>query len=57
MAVGTTREVPIVIDGSVAVSKRMKVTVSADHRVLDGAVAAKFLQEFKRRLESPVGVL
>jgi len=57
MAVGTTREVPVVIDGSVAVSKRMKVTVSADHRVLDGAVAAKFLQEFKRRLESPVGLL
>jgi pyruvate dehydrogenase E2 component (dihydrolipoamide acetyltransferase) len=57
MAVGTTREMAVVIDGSVAVSKRMKVTLSADHRVLDGAVAAKFLQEFKRRLEAPVGLL
>ena len=57
MAVGSIREIPVIIEGSVAASKRMKVTVSADHRVLDGAVAAKFLQEFKRRLESPVGLL
>ena len=57
MAVGSIREMPVIIEGSVAASKRMKVTVSADHRVLDGAVAAKFLQEFKRRLEAPVGLL
>ena len=57
MAVGSIREIPVIIEGSVAASKRMKVTVSADHRVLDGAVAAKFLQEFKRRIESPVGLL
>ena len=57
LAVGTIREVPVVVDGQVAVSKRMKATISADHRVLDGAVAAKFLQEVKRRLESPIGLL
>ena len=57
LAVGTIREVPVVADGEIAVSKRMKATISADHRVLDGAVAAKFMQEFKRRLESPIGLL
>jgi len=57
LAVGTIREVPVVVDGQVAVSKRMKATISADHRVLDGAVAAKFLQEVKRRLESPISLL
>ena len=57
MAVGSIRKIPVIIEGSVAASKRMKVTVSADHRVLDGAVAAKFLQEFKRRIESPVTLL
>lgn len=57
LAVGTIREVPVVADGEIAVSKRMKATISADHRVLDGAVAARFMQEFKRRLESPIGLL
>ena len=57
LAVGTIREVPVVMDGHLTVSNRMKTTISADHRVLDGAVAAKFLQEVKRRLESPIGLL
>jgi len=57
LAVGTIREVPVVVDEQVAVSKRMKATISADHRVLDGAVAAGLLQEVKRRLESPIGLL
>lgn len=57
LAIGTVREVPIVSDREVAVSNRMKATLSADHRVLDGAVAARFLHEVKRRLESPIGLL
>ncbi|HUV04899.1 MAG TPA: dihydrolipoamide acetyltransferase family protein [Armatimonadota bacterium] len=57
LAVGTIRESPVVVDGQVAVSKRMKATISADHRVLDGAVAAEFLNEVKRRLESPISLL
>lgn len=57
LAIGTIKEMPVVIDEQIAVSKRMKVTLSADHRVLDGAVAAKFLQEVKRRLESPISLL
>lgn len=57
LAVGTIRDVPVVADGAIGISKLMKATVSADHRVLDGAVAARFLQEVKRRLESPIGLL
>ena len=57
LAVGTIREVPVVVNGQVAVSKRMKATISADHRVLDGAVAARFLQEVKHHLESPISLL
>ncbi|MHB1001637.1 MAG: dihydrolipoamide acetyltransferase family protein [Armatimonadota bacterium] len=57
LAVGTIREIPIVINDQITVSKRMKATLSADHRVLDGAVAAKFMQDVKRRLESPISLL
>jgi pyruvate dehydrogenase E2 component (dihydrolipoamide acetyltransferase) len=35
----------------------MKITMSSDHRVIDGAVAAQFLQEVRRRLENPISVL
>lgn len=57
LAVGTIRDEPVVLDGQVAVSKRMKLTISIDHRVLDGADAAKFMQEVKHQLESPIGLL
>jgi pyruvate dehydrogenase E2 component (dihydrolipoamide acetyltransferase) len=51
LAVGSVREVPVVKDGSVAVGQRLKLTLSCDHRVVDGAAAAQFLQSFKRALE------
>jgi pyruvate dehydrogenase E2 component (dihydrolipoamide acetyltransferase) len=54
LAVGTIREIPVVADGQIRASKRMKVSLSADHRLLDGAVAARFLQLVKRHLEMPV---
>jgi pyruvate dehydrogenase E2 component (dihydrolipoamide acetyltransferase) len=57
LAVGSIRDIPVVSNDRVVPAKRMKVTLSADHRVLDGAVAAVFLQEVKRRLESPIGLL
>jgi len=57
LAVGTIREVPVVIDGAIAVSRRMKATISADHRLLDGAVVAAFLQEVRKHLESPITLL
>ncbi|MBI3732235.1 MAG: 2-oxo acid dehydrogenase subunit E2 [Chloroflexi bacterium] len=56
MAIGTAREVPIVDGGQVRVSLRMKLTLSADHRVTDGAEAARFLQEVKRLLQSPLSL-
>ena len=38
-------------------SETMKLTLSSDHRVLDGAVSARFLQELKRLLEAPMGLV
>jgi pyruvate dehydrogenase E2 component (dihydrolipoamide acetyltransferase) len=57
LAVGAVRKVPVVKDDQVAVGHRMKVTLSSDHRVVDGALAAQFLGEVRRLLESPVGLL
>lgn len=57
LAVGAIRTVPVAVDGAVAVSKRMKVTLSCDHRVLDGLTAAKFLKELKRILEHPLELI
>ena len=57
LAIGTIRETPVVASEKVSTAKRMKATMSADHRVLDGAVAARFLQEVKRGLEAPISLL
>lgn len=57
LAVGAIRQEPAVINGEVKVSNRMKVTLSCDHRVVDGATGAKFLQTLKAVLENPVSVL
>jgi pyruvate dehydrogenase E2 component (dihydrolipoamide acetyltransferase) len=57
LAVGTITPTPAVVDGQVVVRDRMKVTLSSDHRALDGAVAARFLQEVKRLLEEPFGLM
>ncbi|MEE8283310.1 MAG: dihydrolipoamide acetyltransferase family protein [candidate division NC10 bacterium] len=54
LAVGSVTARPVVVDGEVKAADRMKVTLSADHRVLDGAVAARFLQRFKLFLEQPL---
>jgi len=51
LAVGSVREIPVVKDGRVEVGQRLKLTLSCDHRVVDGAAAAQFLQSFKRMLE------
>jgi pyruvate dehydrogenase E2 component (dihydrolipoamide acetyltransferase) len=57
LAVGAVRRVPVVKDDQLAIGHRMKVTLSSDHRVVDGALAAQFLAEVRRLLESPVGLL
>ena len=57
LAVGSAKQVPVVIDGELAIGTRMKVTISADHRVTDGAEAALFLQKLKTLLENPLRLL
>lgn len=54
LAVGSVIPRPVVVNGEVKVAERMRVTLSADHRVLDGATAARFLQRFKVFLEQPL---
>jgi pyruvate dehydrogenase E2 component (dihydrolipoamide acetyltransferase) len=55
LAVGATKRVPVVQeDGSIVARQRMKVTLSCDHRVLDGAVGAQFLQTLRQVLENPL---
>ncbi len=57
LAVGSITPTPVVENGQVVVRDRMKVTLSSDHRAIDGAIAARFLQEVKRLLEEPFGLL
>jgi pyruvate dehydrogenase E2 component (dihydrolipoamide acetyltransferase) len=57
LAIGSITPTPVVSDGQVVVRDRMKVTLSSDHRAIDGATAARFLQEVKRLLEEPFGLL
>ena len=57
LAVGGTEEVPVVEDGDVVIRHRMKVTMSCDHRVIDGATGARFLQTLKMMLEEPAAIL
>ena len=46
------KDTPVVRDGTIHVAPVLKLVLGADHRVVDGAVAAQFLQEIKRILES-----
>jgi pyruvate dehydrogenase E2 component (dihydrolipoamide acetyltransferase) len=58
LAVGATKRAPVVQeDGTIVARQRMKVTLSCDHRVLDGAVGAQFLQTLKQVLENPLWML
>lgn len=57
LAVGGISQVPVVKDGQIKVGNVMKVTLSCDHRVVDGATGAAFLQTLKSLLEEPVRML
>jgi pyruvate dehydrogenase E2 component (dihydrolipoamide acetyltransferase) len=57
LAVGAGEERPVVRDGQLAVATVMSVTLSADHRVVDGAVGAEWLQAFKGYIQQPVTML
>ena len=57
LAVGSVRKVPVVTESGLGVGRRMAVTLSCDHRVMDGAMGARFLQDVKRLLEEPLRLL
>lgn len=57
MAVGGIKQTPVVKNGQIVIGNVMKVTLSCDHRVVDGAVGSAFLQTFKSLLENPIRIL
>ena len=57
LAVGAASPRPIVVDGEIAVRQVMSVTLSADHRAVDGALAAQWLAAFKKYIENPLSML
>lgn len=58
LAVGASRKIPVVLDdGTIGVGTRMKVSLSVDHRISDGAEGAQFLAYFKELIENPMRLL
>ena len=56
LAIGSIHDVPVVENGEIVPGKRMNITLSADHRVTDGAEVARYLQAVKRYLENPLTI-
>jgi pyruvate dehydrogenase E2 component (dihydrolipoamide acetyltransferase) len=57
LAVGQVRSVPVVEEDRVVPGKRLALTLSCDHRVVDGAVGASFLAELRALIEHPMRIL
>jgi len=57
LAVGGVEDTPVAVDGQVVVRPRMRITMSCDHRVIDGAQGSRFLQTLKGMLEEPTAIL
>jgi pyruvate dehydrogenase E2 component (dihydrolipoamide acetyltransferase) len=57
LAVSAVKEKPVVRNGQLAVGKTMMITVACDHRIIDGVIGARFLNEIKRFLENPASLL
>ncbi|TCS37562.1 pyruvate dehydrogenase E2 component (dihydrolipoamide acetyltransferase) [Paucimonas lemoignei] len=57
LAVGATEQRPVVVDGALAVASVMTVTLSVDHRAIDGALGAQWLAQFKQLIENPLSIL
>jgi pyruvate dehydrogenase E2 component (dihydrolipoamide acetyltransferase) len=57
LAVGSIVEKPVVQKGQITIGRTMKVTLSSDHRIIDGAIAARFLQDFKKLMENPAAIM
>ena len=55
--IGGIEDTPVVVDGQVTVRPRMRITMSCDHRVIDGAQGSRFLQTLKGMLEEPTAIL
>jgi pyruvate dehydrogenase E2 component (dihydrolipoamide acetyltransferase) len=57
LAIGSIVEKPVVQKGQIVIGSAMKVTLSSDHRIIDGALAARFLQDFKKLMENPAALM
>jgi pyruvate dehydrogenase E2 component (dihydrolipoamide acetyltransferase) len=57
LAIGGVEEKPVVVNGQLEIRQRMRVTMSCDHRAVDGATGAKFLQTVKRYIENPLSLI
>ena len=57
MAVGGTKKEAVVVGDEIQVRHRMRYTLSADHRIIDGALAAQFLQTLTRLIENPLSLI
>ena len=57
LAIGSVTPKPAVVDGAVGVRRRMRITMSCDHRVIDGATGAAFLKTLKQMLENPLAMV
>jgi pyruvate dehydrogenase E2 component (dihydrolipoamide acetyltransferase) len=57
LAVGAGEQRPVVKNGALAIATVMTVTLSVDHRVVDGALGAEWLQEFKALVEDPISLM
>src|SRR5216117_1107539 len=57
LAVGSVTQKPVVADGTIVARRRVRLTLSCDHRVIDGATGAVFLKTLKQMLENPLAML
>ena len=57
LAIGGVEEKPVVVNGALEVRQRMRVTMSCDHRAIDGATGARFLQTVRRYIENPLSLV
>jgi pyruvate dehydrogenase E2 component (dihydrolipoamide acetyltransferase) len=57
LSVGSILEKPVVKNGQIVIGHTMKVTLASDHRIIDGTVAARFLQDLKILMENPVALM
>ncbi|HJQ35798.1 MAG TPA: dihydrolipoamide acetyltransferase family protein [Thermoanaerobaculia bacterium] len=57
LAIGTAESRPVVIDKQIVIRERMKVTMSCDHRIVDGAIGAEFLKTLRQYIEQPLRLL